>query len=1563
MGKTTRLGSKGVLLSVSCAVLLTASMLVLPIMNVNAEEDTGTLNIAILQDVPDLNIFNLGTNSIWKEKVLSWAFEGLLGMDRDGLPYPLLAQSWTFDENTLTVDVDIRVGVLFHDGTEMTVDDVIYSYKMVREGTTYSDRIVQAFDSDADGVVSLTEFDAGVIAVDDNTVRFVMAKPYGQFFSNTLTVPILPMHIWDDPANGFTDSEDRVLATASSELMTIGTGPFYYAGGVPNDYRILEKSDLYWGVGFVTPSGYDLCPPNVDRIEFQITFNTDAALIALKRGDVDYIAWAVPATLLSAIDTDPTISIDYMADSGYFYLAFNEKKEPFGSLAFRQAVSHLIDKEQITEVYLGGLGVEGSAAVSPYFDGWHNDAVAEYVYDDPSDPTTTIPEDILDSAGFMDADGDGWRNLPDGSPMEKITILAPPADYDPVRTRAAEAIANNMVAAGIQAEAVPIEFNTLVSQLNAFDYQMLILGWSFTGYTECVSMVFDIYGAAAASNNWGFWSEANENPWYSDLGEVSTLADAQTQALVDQLAEIEAMARSSFITSEQIDLVRAAQGIVAEAVPCNVLYYRINAEAHRDAWTGWVPYMGNLFNMFSLSELVGGGDAPAYEDASAGVNVGLSGQRTAAPYQSIEGHAMVIDDLGDPVDGAAVSVSFEPLSADPMVLNIFPASGTTGPDGVFRFEMHSESVGYGVLRAAASSGVYSDEDAFTVSFSRVIPTTVSLSAQVSPATVRVGEPATISLTVTDETGMPVEGAEIVADEGLISPGEVSPSVVLTDASGHATMTYTAPYLLSTAGHDLERVLLSASKDGYTFDSTAYVEILVYNDAAPDWMLVNIGSVTTTALSPAGPSATISVLLTDADGTPLAGETLDVTYSDPAMVSGPVASVTTDASGLADIDVTMLDVGVSCALRVTVDIITAPNAVADTVTFTYVDPDDIPAEPMYGGYMQYDMKFAEERGTMGLTVYVNDQDGNPADCNATVVLPATSYSQLLEFNEYEMNSLWEFAGIQIETEMDDQNLATAGYFASPLIDRAAEYMDFWWGFIPAGVTVTGGVYTTDIYGVDLASLDLINHVYVLPGSYGTGIFDGDETIGSRDDWGPWILNFVFHGQTLISSECGYGRGYDVVSVSHVVSKPVMSAYNAIPYDTSSVTVTVVDQDGAPVEGCPVYISQSNSYRNADYGILEYGYDYWVPTPLYTGTDGTVSATVLALQSSGVATQSTDEASLWVIPAMPGTISLTSQSCLFIHPRATTTVGVPILTPVIIGGPGQVQAMVATDDGLPLTEIMVGMTAGTDGTVRAEAAPDDLGVATFAIDTSRISSSEGGFVPVLFASGGPGYEYSSARLMVPVKNPRPEIVITEPAEGEELPDATVTIRGYVTDTNGISSVTVALDGSGYAVPGNPGDAYWTFELTVSGLADGTHYVTVDAADSLGVSASAIRGFEVAMNYVVVVKLDGGPEDSIVSKEFRPATDGVWTATVENNGLKGLVIDIYDITTGEPVEVAHMKLSLAKYPAGSVVTTDHALMSGGHGYLIVLTPIGPEGGSATVTWYYSATYWSAEASGQTV
>lgn len=592
-----RRGGGSMPVTVLCAALLTTSVLLFPMGSTGADDESSTLRIAVLEDILDFNIFNPGSNSIWKHTILAWPFESVAVIDYDSRPIPFLADGWTFDEDTLTVDIYLREGVKFHDGEEMYADDVYFSYLMARDSTVYSYSIILAFDADDNNVVSETELNNGVQIISDYHVRMVMATPYGQFFSNTLSVPIMPKHIWENHV----DLENRVDVTWGTDPdATIGTGPFFYAEGVPDDYRVLDKNTEYWGQSYTTPAGCRLYPPNVDRLYFAVKPDIDSAISALRSGELDHIASPIPVDRLPLIDSDPSIAVDYLADPGYFYLAFNEKKEPMNNISFRKAVSHLIDKAQVVDEYMGGLGARGTAAVSPYFGEWYNHSVMRYAFD------IGAAEALLDDAGYVDQNEDDWRDLPDGTPMEKIIILAPPANYDSVRIRTAEMIAGNLVIAGIDAEALAVDFNTLVARLCSFDYQMLVMGWAFVDYTECVSVLYDIYGASSPFNTWAFWSDANPNPYYSAIGGVSTLADDRTMELVDEFAVLELDARTTFDVAEQIDFVKRGQNIIADAVPCNILYYSVNAMATSTEWTGWTPYLGTLLNRFSLSGLVVG---------------------------------------------------------------------------------------------------------------------------------------------------------------------------------------------------------------------------------------------------------------------------------------------------------------------------------------------------------------------------------------------------------------------------------------------------------------------------------------------------------------------------------------------------------------------------------------------------------------------------------------------------------------------------------------------------------------------------------------------------------------------------------------------------------------------------------------------------------------------------------------------------------------------------------------------------------------------------------------------
>lgn len=100
--------------------------------------------------------------------------------------------------------------------------------------------------------------------------------------------------------------------------------------------------------------------------------------------------------------------------------------------------------------------------------------------------------------------------------------------------------------------------------------------------------------------------------------------------------------------------------------------------------------------------------------------------------------------------------------------------------------------------------------------------------------------------------------------------------------------------------------------------------------------------------------------------------------------------------------------------------------------------------------------------------------------------------------------------------------------------------------------------------------------------------------------------------------------------------------------------------------------------------------------------------------------------------------------------------------------------------------------------------------------------------------------------------------------------------------------------------------------------------------------------------VVKGDKGPNNNTVTWEYLPADYGIWTGHIVNNGLRSLVVDVYDNSTGVPEEIMHQRIWFAAYdafPAGTVDTQD-VTMARGHSYSITVTLNGPKGTSCNIT-----------------
>ncbi|MCK4444045.1 MAG: hypothetical protein KAW09_05845, partial [Thermoplasmata archaeon] len=788
-----------------------------------AQGNEDTVYIAMHQDMPNFNIFDLGTNTVWKDYVIGkFAFESLSDLDPAGNIYLKLAETWLFWESNLTVVILLRQGVKFHDLAEMTADDVVFSYFSLRDGTTYSSPIIDAFDANDDGIAQIEEVDGtidydgdgsfeGITKISTYTVKMVLAKQYAQFFLTTLGIPIIPEHIWITHV----DAQGCVDTLWSLEEATIGTGPFYYKEGEQDVYRIMTRFDSYWGTTEITPSGHRLFPAFVKDIHYKLYSSHDTTIQALKIGEVDHIPYTILHDYIPDLSNNPNVNLRFVSDNGYFYLAFNQKREPMNHLSFRRAVSHVIDKDTIVNRYMGGYGRAGDAVEPPFWSDWYNSSVEAY------------PFDVMNAANELTAGGftgvGSSLRMPDGRPVPPLVIMTPPEDYDPVRIKAGELIAKNLRSLGMDVVAKPIDFDALVGKMNAFDYDMLIIGWSLS--SDPIGNVFDILGPLAGQNYFGFWSTTNENPYYSMFGGVSTLADAQTQYLADLTHDYGVLARQTFDRAEQIKWTKAGQGVIALAVPVNVLYYRVNVYGMSARWESstWISFLGELLNVYTMGELTPAGAPPTVGDQITAML--FAPDKIHVDWDTVAS-VMVLDGGGLPLSGADVTLATLPW------VNLTPSNGISNSSGVFEFTINTPQEGYFYLSAMATFGGYDFTDFKTLQAVKSVPNILHLSVTPASVFLRVTESTTLSLKVVDGLGNPVDSATVTLDEGVMGYGTVDSPTKITDLMGQATMIYSAPSDLSEAlnRHLKVRLSLSAWKTGYyaSNTNTATQYITVYN---------------------------------------------------------------------------------------------------------------------------------------------------------------------------------------------------------------------------------------------------------------------------------------------------------------------------------------------------------------------------------------------------------------------------------------------------------------------------------------------------------------------------------------------------------------------------------------------------------------------------------------------------------------------------------------------------------------------------------------------------------------
>ncbi|MFC6153725.1 ABC transporter substrate-binding protein [Nocardioides yefusunii] len=245
-------------------------------------------------------------------------FDGLVRVTPTGEVEGRLATEWTRVDDT-TVDFTLREGVKFHDGTDVTVEDVVYSFNEPKENATLASTLIMTI--------------TGVEAVDEKTVRITTASPDPLLLKSVGQISIVPAKVYE--AKGGVE-----FAKAP-----IGTGP-YKVATIDGDQKVtLEVNDDFWGEKAKTP-----------KVELQYFADGNALATAFESGQVD-VAHELPPTALKTLEGND----DFVVKSGYAgnqnMITFNSTKGVFKDEAVREAANKAIDAQGLIEALTYGQGL------------------------------------------------------------------------------------------------------------------------------------------------------------------------------------------------------------------------------------------------------------------------------------------------------------------------------------------------------------------------------------------------------------------------------------------------------------------------------------------------------------------------------------------------------------------------------------------------------------------------------------------------------------------------------------------------------------------------------------------------------------------------------------------------------------------------------------------------------------------------------------------------------------------------------------------------------------------------------------------------------------------------------------------------------------------------------------------------------------------------------------------------------------------------------------------------------------------------------------------------------
>lgn len=384
------------------------------------------------------------------QRVHQLIYDNLLALDDQLKVVGGLASSWE-QADPLNYIVHLRKGVRFHDGHEMTAEDVVF---------TFGCFIDPKFVSPRKGAYRTLD---RVEAIDPYTVRFVLKEPFGSF-PIQLVMPVVPKgsgpELKDHP---------------------IGTGPYTFVSAAVDDHvELAAFPDYFRG------------KPSNDGVVLKVVPDEIMRALELRKGSIDMVVNDLSPDVIHQLAEEKSVTIAESPGTDYAYVGINMRDPILKDRRVRYALGYAIDRQAIVDYLRRGLARPAIGILPPA--SWaFDDSVFQFAHD-PAKARA-----LLDEAGYKDPDGDG--------PEPRLRLSLKVSTNEFIRLQAA-VIQQDLRQVGIELDVRSYEFATLYADVLKGNFQLFTLQWVGVSDPDMLRRVFHSKQMPPNGFNRGYY----ENP-------------------------------------------------------------------------------------------------------------------------------------------------------------------------------------------------------------------------------------------------------------------------------------------------------------------------------------------------------------------------------------------------------------------------------------------------------------------------------------------------------------------------------------------------------------------------------------------------------------------------------------------------------------------------------------------------------------------------------------------------------------------------------------------------------------------------------------------------------------------------------------------------------------------------------------------------------------------------------------------------------------------------------------------------------------------------------------------